>query len=104
MHNYHDTHKRFPALGYFGENGNPGIGIGNYSFSWAIFDTTVRRTAAVWYDAMMTAKPQRSGAGLPTPWDTSNNAWVNTNWKKTFGENIAPRTQGPPSARKARLC
>jgi hypothetical protein len=93
IHNYHDTYKKLPALGYVGIQGNPGIGAGNWPYSWVIATLPYMEQAPL-YQAMLTqAKP--SGAGLPTPWSMANNAWENQNWKKDLPANTCPSDQKP---------
>lgn len=72
VHNYHDTHKVFPALGSRWE-----VYEGGRYISWcASLLPYVEQTAL--YDAMVS----RAQTGtLPTPWDTGNNAWNNQYWK-----------------------
>jgi prepilin-type N-terminal cleavage/methylation domain-containing protein/prepilin-type processing-associated H-X9-DG protein len=79
MHNYHDTFKNLPALGYIGVAPNPGIGAGNQPYSWAMAVLKFVEQGPLSDRIMVQARPH--GAGLPTPWSMANNAWENTNWK-----------------------
>ena len=105
MHNYHDTNKAFPALGYVGAGaGNAGIGRGNWPYSWAISVLPYMEQGPL-YDAMMTrAKP--SGRGLPSPWttdrrgaaDAEERAWVLRYWMVDVPAFICP-SDSPPADR-----
>ncbi|MEX2175388.1 MAG: DUF1559 domain-containing protein [Pirellulaceae bacterium] len=93
MHNYHDTMKAFPALGYIGQDGAPGIGQGNWPYSWVIATLPYIEQAPLYNNMMAQAKP--SGIGLPTPWSTANNAWENANWKIDIPVNFCPSDSKP---------
>jgi prepilin-type N-terminal cleavage/methylation domain-containing protein/prepilin-type processing-associated H-X9-DG protein len=93
MHNYHDTYKALPALGYIGAQGNPGIGQGNWPYSWAIGTLQFVEQTPLNQAIMTQAKP--SGPGLPTPWSVANNAWNNANWRVDISVHICPSDQKP---------
>jgi prepilin-type N-terminal cleavage/methylation domain-containing protein len=86
MHNYHDVHKRFPALGtqWYG---------GGRWYAWTMpILPFIEQTPL--YDGMMVQAIPR-GPGLPTPWDTGNNAWNNANWKVDLSTFICPSDFAP---------
>lgn len=101
MHNYVDTYKTLPALGYVGAGaGNQrGIGVGNWPYSWAISTLPFIEQSPL-YSAMM-ARARPSGPGLPTPWSTANNAWENQNWKARITTYICPSDQPPTDLRES---
>jgi len=93
LHNYHDTHKKFPALGYTGINGAPGIGAGNWPYAWTIPSLPFVEQQPLYDQMQMQARP--AGGGLPTPWSTANNAWENSNWKVDIPAFICPSDPEP---------
>ena len=98
MHNYADTYKVLPALGYIGRN-TPGIGQGNWPYSYAIAILPFIEQAPRYQAMMAQAKP--SGIGLPSPWSTANNAWENQNWKGNIATYICPSDTPPPDLRES---
>jgi prepilin-type N-terminal cleavage/methylation domain-containing protein/prepilin-type processing-associated H-X9-DG protein len=92
--NYESTYKRFPALGYIGEGGNPGIGAGNWPYSWGIALLPYMEQGPLYNNMMAQAKPY--GPGLPTPWSTANATWENQNWKVQIPNYICPSDSPPP--------
>lgn len=91
-HNYHDTHKAFPALGMRGMGADMGW---NYSGLISLLPFVEQGPL---YDGMMSqARP--SGTGLPTPWDTGNNTFNNLYWKKDISAYICPSEGGQPPDR-----
>jgi len=97
MHNYHDSYKKFPALGYIGNGtGNAGIGVGNWPYSWAIAILPYVEQQPLYDRFQGQARP--AGPGLPTPWSMANNAWENENWKKDIPAYRCP-SDPPPTNR-----
>jgi prepilin-type N-terminal cleavage/methylation domain-containing protein len=100
LHNYHDTHKNLPALGYVGV-GQPGIGNGNWPYSWLIAVLPYAEQAQR-FDAMMAvAKPR--GTGLPEPWRISAGAglpqsFFDNVWKQDIETFYCP-SDPPPRVR-----
>ena len=99
LHNYHDTYKTFPSLGYIGEGGAPGIGGGNWPYSWVIFTLPYVEQQPL-YDQMM-ARARPGGPGLPTPWSTANAAWENQYWKVDIETFICPSDDEPTDRRES---
>lgn len=92
-HNYHDSHKVFPALGMRGMGGNAGH---NYSGFIGLLPY-IEQTAL--YDGIMSeARP--SGPGLPTPWNTGNNAFLNNYWKTDMEAFLCPSEGSEPPERR----
>jgi prepilin-type N-terminal cleavage/methylation domain-containing protein len=90
MHNYHDTHRAFPALGTRGIGADMG-----WWYAWTIPILPFVEQAPLHEEIMARARP--SGGGLPTPWDTGNNAWNNSNWKVDIPGFICPSDFPPPN-------
>jgi prepilin-type N-terminal cleavage/methylation domain-containing protein/prepilin-type processing-associated H-X9-DG protein len=96
LHNYHDVHKKLPALGYFG---NPGIGLGaniRYAYTFAILPYFEQQPL---YDAY-NAQARPSGPGLPDPWRTGAQgvipaAWVNQYWRVDIPAFRCPSDKAP---------
>lgn len=99
MHNYHDSYKRFPALGYNGVPNPPNRGLGinaGRHYSWAISILPYVEQSPLYDRFMAQARP--SGPGLPDPWSMANNAWENENWKKDIPSYRCP-SDPPPTNR-----
>lgn len=94
MHNYHDTYKSFPAMGYFGENGYPGLGAtAGRSYSWVISVLPFMEQQPMYDGIMGQARP--SGGGLPDAWSTATNAFNDAYWRKDIAANICPSDSKP---------
>jgi prepilin-type processing-associated H-X9-DG protein len=89
-HNYHDTHKAFPALGARGWGG------GRY-YSGLISLLPYVEQAPL-FDGMM-SEAQPNGPGLPSPWDTGGGTFRNTYWKVDISAFICPTEGGEPPDR-----
>lgn len=97
MHNYHDVHKKLPALGYTGIDPHPGLSSGvRWPYGWAMNLLPFIEQGPL-YDGMM-AQARPNGPGLPAPWSTANNAWENQYWKVDVGIYKCP-SDPPPSDR-----
>lgn len=90
LHNYHDSYKRFPALGCRGLGSNTGI-----YYSWLMSTLPFFEQGPRYQGIMSQARP--SGPGLPSPWDTSNNTWNNQYWKVDIPTLICPSDTPPPN-------
>lgn len=94
--NYESTYKRLPAMGYEGTQGAPGIGRGNwpYSFSMQILPYIEQTNLYNAHNAM--AKP--SGRGLPSPWsnqpghfvDAAERTWAAQYWQVSIPSFLCP--------------
>ncbi len=94
--NYESTYKVLPAMGYEGDSGQPGIGRGNwpYSFAMEILPFIEQTNLANAHSAR--ARP--SGRGLPSPWanlsghfaDDEERAWAAQFWQVTVPSFICP--------------
>lgn len=73
IHNYHDTYKVFPALGSRWSV-NQGI---YYSWLMSLLPYVEQQPM---YDGI--CAQATTGGGLPAPWDTGNNAFLNQYWKR----------------------
>jgi prepilin-type processing-associated H-X9-DG protein len=89
LHNYHDTYKVFPALGVRMESGSNNGTI----YSWVISNLPFIEQKPL-YDNIM-ARVTDPANNLPSPWDTSNNAWVVQNWRIDLKVNICPSAPEP---------
>jgi prepilin-type N-terminal cleavage/methylation domain-containing protein/prepilin-type processing-associated H-X9-DG protein len=91
MHNYHDVHKKFPALGSWA---NPGLGVNTQrSYSFAMFTLPYVEQSPL-YDAIM-GQARPNGTGLPDPWTTTSNAWNNANWRVDMPVYRCPSDKAP---------
>ena len=99
---YESTYKTLPSMGYVGENGQPGIGTGNYPFSFTMQILPFIEQGNLYNAHSARAKP--SGPGLPAPWakqdghfaDAAELAWANQYWKVKISSLICP--SDPPIA------
>ena len=88
MHNYADTYKTFPALGSLLDAPSA------IWYSWAIPILPFMEQTPIYDGIMAQARP--NGTGLPSPWDTGNNAWNNNYWRIDFPGFICPSDYVPP--------
>jgi prepilin-type N-terminal cleavage/methylation domain-containing protein len=95
MHNYHDTYKVFPAMGLQIEGNQQNFG-GTHNdrwFSWVIATMPFVEQKPL-YDNIM-ARVADPGVNLPDPWHTTNDPWLNQNWKFDLGVNMCPSSPKP---------
>ncbi len=92
-HNYHDVHKKFPALGMRGMGSNTGI---YYSGLISLLPFMEQKPL---YDGIMAQANTGRGYGLPTPWSTSNSTFHNQYWKVDIPSFICPSEGGEPPDR-----
>ncbi len=90
-HNYHDIHNKLPALGMQGWGANTGIWYSGFISLLPFMEQ------GPLYDGMMLQA--RPGPGLPAPWDTGNNTFLNTFWKKDVPNYLCPSEGGEPADR-----
>ncbi len=103
--NYESTYKRLPALGYIGRRGNPGIGRGNWPYSYTMQILPFIEQSNLYNAHQSLAKP--GGRGLPTPWshepghfvDDTERAWAAQNWLVDIPTLICP-SDTPPTDRR----
>lgn len=94
--NYESTYKHLPSMGYIGENGAPGLGEGNYTFSFTMQILPYIEQGNISNAHAAMARP--SGPGLPTPWanlpghfaSDAQRAWAAQNWQVTIPSLICP--------------
>ena len=83
-------------MGYVGAQGNPGIGAGNYPFSFTMQILPYIEQGNLSNAHAAYARP--SGRGLPAPWanldghfaDDAERAWAKQYWKVTISSLICP--------------
>jgi prepilin-type N-terminal cleavage/methylation domain-containing protein len=92
IHNYHDTYDVFPALGAQGMGSNQGIW-----YSWVIGILPYIEQMPL-YDGITA---QAAAGGLPSPWDTGNNAFLNSYWKVDIATLQCPSDTPPPDPRES---
>lgn len=108
MHNYVDTHKKLPALGYRGTNNctansNPGLGSNaNQAYGW-VFATMPYIEQSARYNAF-SAMARPNGPGLPLNWtltstDATLNTWIQQNWRGDVPTYNCP-SDSPPADRQ----
>jgi prepilin-type N-terminal cleavage/methylation domain-containing protein/prepilin-type processing-associated H-X9-DG protein len=85
-HNYHDTHKCFPALGAAQWTVAGGSRWIRYSGMIALLPYIEQQPL---YDGMM-AETTPSGPGLPSPWNTGNSTFLNSFWKVKIPAFLCP--------------
>jgi prepilin-type N-terminal cleavage/methylation domain-containing protein/prepilin-type processing-associated H-X9-DG protein len=95
--NYESSTKKFPALGHAGAGtGAPGLGASaGWPYAWTMSVLPYIEQGALSNAFNSQARP--SGAGLPTPWSTANNAWENQFWKAQVPSFICPSDAPPPN-------
>lgn len=95
--NYESAHKVFHALGHSGGGGGaPGMGSSDgmvYSWTMAILPYIEQAPLQEAFNAR--ARP--NGVGLPVPWDTGNDAWLNQYWKLKIPSFLCPSDSPPTS-------
>ena len=93
---YESTYQRLPSMGYEGDNGAPGIGSGNYPYSFTMQILPFIEHGNLFNAHSARAKP--NGPGLPAPWakldghfaDAAELAWANQYWKVNISTLICP--------------
>ncbi|MCA9127881.1 MAG: DUF1559 domain-containing protein [Planctomycetales bacterium] len=103
MHNYESAYKRFPALGYVGTDGQPGIGRGNWPYSYTMAILPYFEQGNLYNAHQALAKA--SGRGLPSPWsnlsghfvDNDERAWAAQYWQTDISSLICPSDSPPPN-------
>ncbi len=95
MHNYHDTHKKFPALGCPGY-GTTAAGTNGVWYSWAISTLPFIEQNSL-FDGIM-SQASAPGGGLPSPWNTGSNTFLNNYWKQDIPAHKCP-SDPPPNDR-----
>lgn len=96
MHNYESAYKRLPSLGYTGRGGQPGIGRGNWPYSYAMQILPFIEQGNLYNAHSARSRPQ--GRGLPSPWanrpghfaDDEERAWAAQNWQVLIPTFICP--------------
>lgn len=95
--NYESAFKTFPALGHAGAGAaaEPGLGAsGGMVYSWTMSVLPYIEQAPLQQALMTRARP--NGVGLPVPWDTGNDAWLNQYWKVKIPSFTCP-SDSPPT-------
>lgn len=94
--NYESAFSRLPAMGYVGVQGNPGIGRGNWPYSFTMQILPYIEQNSLFNNHKARARP--AGRGLPTPWanrpghfvDDDERLWAAQNWQVSIPSLLCP--------------